>query len=95
MKNKILTIIFIAASAASLLTLWALADKVNAFVKEKYIVPIIDCRIDDKQRFNNEKLDVLYMYTMESAKKNGSAALWDKCVDHVQGAGKVRRMRNK
>ena len=92
-KNK-WSITVVAGIAAAALTLWALADKVNAFIKDKYIVPIIDCRIDDKQRFNNEKLDVIYNYTMESAKCDGKEDLWNKCVDNVRNKEQVRRIKH-
>lgn len=78
---------------AAILSIWAVAGQVSANVKEKVIVPLIDSRICEKTRFNNEKLEVLYKYTMEKAKSDGNESLWNRCVDEVQNAGKVGKIR--
>jgi hypothetical protein len=93
-KNK-WSIIAVGSTVGALLAIWGFADKVNARVKEKYLTPIIDCRIEEKQRFNNEKLEVLYMFNMEKARQEGNIDLWNSCVDKAQSQGKVNRIRHR
>lgn len=66
--------------------------KVDAIAKDKFIIPVVDERIDCKTKFSNEKLDVLYQYTMEKAIKDGSQDLWNKCVDKVQNTNKIGKI---
>lgn len=90
-KNK-WSIVAIGGVCAAILAIWAVAGMVSANVKEKVIIPCIDTRIDEKTRFNNEKLEVLYKYTMEKAISDGNESLWNRCVDEVQNAGKVGKI---
>lgn len=87
------SIVAIGGVCAAILSIWAVAGKVSANVKEKVLIPCIDTRIGEQTKFSNEKLEVLYLYTMEKAKVDGAEQLWNRCVDEVQNAGKVGKIR--
>lgn len=89
--KKNITLAVIAGICASLLTILALTDKACGYVKERYMIPCVDMRIDDKTKLNNDKLEVLYLYTMEVAKTDGKSQLWDRCVDQVNMRNTIRK----
>lgn len=94
-KSNKWSIVAIGSTIGAVLAIWAFADKASAEFKEKYLIPVIDCRHDEKQKISDEKLDVIYMFNMEKAKIDGNIDLWNRCVDNVQNKGRINRIRNK
>lgn len=59
-------------------------EKVEGYVKSTYLIPCVDRRIKKTLGFSLDKIEVMYQYSMETARKDKETAqLWDKCVDNV------------
>lgn len=56
----------------------------STFAKNNVLIPIIDKQIDNRTQFMCDKIEVLYRYNMNIAKRSSEdSKIWDKCVDDV------------
>ncbi|MBT8490157.1 MAG: hypothetical protein KJN62_03825 [Deltaproteobacteria bacterium] len=73
----------VAAVSVAIMAIWGFADKISYTIKEKYIIPCVDKRVDKLTEFSNDKIAVMYEFNMRHAKISGLDTLWNECREKV------------
>jgi hypothetical protein len=84
-KNKNLTLIVVGSICGALITILTLFGQIEAKLRNDWIIPTVDSRIDSKIQYLSNKMEVIYIYNQEVAKKSDTLRnIWNSAVDRVE-----------